>query len=78
MKTIRINPAKRIRLIKGMDMAIGQMMELVDGCKKGGIILRTYDGLVQLDSPSNTWSGNNCTLEGRLLNSGEGITLIQE
>ena len=76
MKTIRyLNSEKKF--FNTQMLEVGEMMEIIETKYKGNILLRTYFGFVNLNSPDITW-GEGCNLQGRKLLPGEGITLIQE
>ena len=63
-------------------LEIGEMMEVIDSGNpaiNGHILLRSFNVLISLSNPRHTWSNiHTVNILGRKLNSGEGITLIQE
>ena len=58
-------------------LKIGEMMEVYDTSIPGQILLKTYDGIVSLNDPNQTWSSGTM-LSGRKLLPGEEILLTQE
>jgi hypothetical protein len=66
-------------IIEARNLSIGEMM-IADGMHvdyRNHILLMTYAGVISLSDPEITWD-KDCTLTGRKLLPGEGITLIQE
>ena len=80
MATFTRNYTKKHQRITADCLKIGEMME-VDEEKtpeyKGFVILRSYNCLVCLNDPTNTW-GIYSLLEGYKLLPGESVTLTQE
>ena len=58
-------------------MKVGQMARLLEVPYEGHIILRIYEGFVDLNNPMSTW-GEGATLKVELLPPGYQIILEQE
>lgn len=54
-------------------LAIGEMMET----KTGEIVIRSYNSIVSLTYPEQTWD-TQATLSGRKLERGEYVTITQD
>lgn len=65
-----------IAIISARQLSIGEVMQVMDGSStyNGEILLRTYDMLISLSNPRNTWS-TGVTIRGVRLPKGTQITL---
>ena len=76
-KLIKSWPDKKEFQFDSSMLKVGEMMELPDG----SVLLRAYIGYISLNNPNFTWSINldgDPKFDGRKLQPGESITLIQE
>lgn len=65
------------REIKASNSLLGDLMEVIEGCYNGHILLNAYDNIISLTNPQLTWS-KDCSLRVRILPKGTEVKLIVE
>lgn len=79
MKVTEFNTKTFSNTIRADELEVGQLARITDSCLEevGAYVLRTYQGIISLDDPSDTWS-IPCSVKVELLPKGFKLILEQE